>query len=508
VGRVTDSDLAHFYPKNQTMKGIFKMLVFCQLQITAFSQYIYFNNTYEGNQTGTLQGFLHAENDSYISLGMEDSGISRRTYSLQGDSTSYVASQPTAFMYGAANNPRDMFVKTDGGYISSYANILEFCPESTFYTGYALLNENLEPLWTQTYPEWSICDTLTTGVQGFCKVSDDVTGMFSIMGYNNGHPPPIDSIALRITSFANNDGHIISDHYATLPYKSYYMLQMRCIDGYYYILGNVVFEQTNPLDFQSLLIKVNENAEIVGELEFGNPNGGWEQVPQMEVDHDGNILVAHEYGTNWQVVGLNDWKQDSEVMIRGVQNNVVKQDGQNNYLIVSGVGEADNDIPDKVCVVTKLDQTNQLIWQNIYVPIDYTDPEWYSGGMFDLIQTEDGGYLLSGVSYTLFQKHWLLKLDNCGYEQPSGCPAVIGVDEQLLNEIQLWPDPFHHLLKAVLPQNAQLVFITDMTGRSVFEEKIYYPNQQWNLSFLPDGVYVLNTICEDGRMMAKRVVKR
>jgi hypothetical protein len=51
------------------------------------------------------------------------------------------------------------------------------------------------------------------------------------------------------------------------------------------------------------------------------------------------------------------------------------------------------------------------------------------------------------------------------------------------------------------------VRLYDQTGREVLEEKVYYPNQEWNVSALERGVYVLEVVREEGGVDSKRVVK-
>jgi hypothetical protein len=129
-----------------------------------------------------------------------------------------------------------------------------------------------------------------------------------------------------------------------------------------------------------------------------------------------------------------------------------------------------------------------------------------------MLQTPDGGYMCTGTTFdNSNQLHWLLKIDNCGYEQPSGCPAVVSTDDEetkISSDIQLWPNPCHNILKAVLPVDAASVRLYDQTGRVVLAEKVYYPNQQWDVSGLERGVYVLEVVREDGGTLTKKIVKR
>jgi hypothetical protein len=56
--------------------------------------------------------------------------------------------------------------------------------------------------------------------------------------------------------------------------------------------------------------------------------------------------------------------------------------------------------------------------------------------------------------------------------------------------------------------DAASVRLYDQTGREVLEEKVYYPNQEWNVSALERGVYVLEVVREDGGTLTKKIVKQ
>ena len=103
---------------------------------------------------------------------------------------------------------------------------------------------------------------------------------------------------------------------------------------------------------------------------------------------------------------------------------------------------------------------------------------------------------------------WLLKLDACGYEEPSDCPPVVSVNNGIeIPSFNAWPNPFRSHLKAQLPPNAKRVDWLDATGRLVHSEKVYYPYQEWNLAALPNGVYHMQVVLDDGRVLSKKVVK-
>jgi hypothetical protein len=159
-------------------------------------------------------------------------------------------------------------------------------------------------------------------------------------------------------------------------------------------------------------------------------------------------------------------------------------------------------------VVCCTNPQGEIQWQNEY----FTELEDHVTRSFsDLILTSDGGYLLTGtinIPSGTDRMAWLLKLDACGYEEPSDCPPVVGVSNGIvIPSFNAWPNPFRNQLKAQLPANAKRVDWLDATGRLVRSESMYYPYQEWNLSALPNGVYHMQVVLEDGRVLSKKVVK-
>jgi hypothetical protein len=181
---------------------------------------------------------------------------------------------------------------------------------------------------------------------------------------------------------------------------------------------------------------------------------------------------------------------------------------QNNQMVTCGVLMHELNYLTQESFVCAIDPTGEIAWQNFYSP-EVIDTTYHFN---DIILTSDGGYLLTGQAgdeYPQLNTHtWLLKLDACGYEEPSDCPPAVSVG--LGTEIpsfNAWPNPFRSQLKAQLPANTKRVDWLDATGRLVHSEKVYYPYQEWNLSALPIGVYHMQVVLEDGRVLSKKVVK-
>jgi hypothetical protein len=59
-----------------------------------------------------------------------------------------------------------------------------------------------------------------------------------------------------------------------------------------------------------------------------------------------------------------------------------------------------------------------------------------------------------------------------------------------------------------LPVDAAAVQLYDQNGRLVLEEKVYYPNQQWDVSGLERGVYMVEVVSDSGGVKTVRLVKQ
>lgn len=74
--------------------------------------------------------------------------------------------------------------------------------------------------------------------------------------------------------------------------------------------------------------------------------------------------------------------------------------------------------------------------------------------------------------------------------------------------MQLWPNPCHNVLKGIIPADAVAVRFIHQTGRVVIVEKVYYPNQQWDVSGLERGIYGVQVLLEDGCVVCERFMKQ
>jgi hypothetical protein len=525
---------------------LFVIVVLCFIQ--ANSQYVYFNNTYQSWQGGSGQINVDMLSNYYITFGIGGYyGFEYRKIGYNGISFENADISTPFRQSGWGATGTDVFIHKDSMIVTSSMSFsLDDCA-STFIPGCTLLDTSFNTLWTHEFPEWTICDTVYGQNIGFAHVDDTSFVMLSDFAYLNGETSP-DSMGWRITRMRYSDGAVLENHRFMSPYASYGLRQVRYSNGYYFVLGemrptNGTF--SNPPDLQNLLCRVDFDGSNLLELQFGNPDVCYENEPQMRVLPNGDIALSYEKCLDQHPEATSPWPyRHSEPRLAfidhqtftpymdtsyelplmdlwnlGLYTSAMLIDDQGKILVVEHTWNQETTYFDLTNMISNIghilrfNEDGTLDWHHQHTPPVVSSDEYYDAPfIYDIIQTADGGYIGTGVAFDQSQQlHWLLKLDNCGYEQPSGCPAVVSTDDEetkISSDIQLWPNPCHNILKAMLPVDAASVRLYDQTGRVVLEEKVYYPNQEWNVSALECGVYVLEVVREEGGTLTNRIVKR
>ncbi len=519
-----------------------KILLFtiALVHLEIYAQYTHFNTHYtDPDGIGAQHWQLFMKDSLLVSLGMggifPDGGLVAHESTLNGAlvHSAYTITSTLGFGIGGGGLWRDAMLH-DGDKIYSPTGTSAYSEGWVYgYSGLAKFADDYSVEWYIPFDQWTIDSVVWFGA-GLCCDYDDTTLCFSSVGAyrasNVGNP---DSLSWRLTRISKENGAIISDYNYVHDVSLLTKKQIRKIGNNYFILGSS--SNNNPYtDTQIVLIKTDLQGIPITTMELGNPNACHEAHPTMEVSAAGQIILTYPYCIDQEQININDYRAhmvgrivliDPETMVasdyasfnlpqsqewlRNLYFRAVIEDQQHNILVLGGARLHDQTVPNKLNIITKFDAQHQIIWQQEYYTDNYSEDPFTNENLFDIIQTPDGGYAATGETMGTSQDHWLLKLDACGYEVPSGCPPVVGVAEQQPQPtMQLWPNPFHFQLKAVLPNNATSMSIIDATGRIVFEEQVFYPNQTWNLSSLSDGVYVMSVELESGIIVSERIVKR
>lgn len=518
------------------------------------AQYTHFEHLLESTaeiSPAILGKFVDSSEQNYIAIGNSWNGLEWFRFNNNGEvsaqdfNDNYLSLNPGLGGFNQTFGETFLRIPQQEGYVIPTHHSLQGCNLNGIgIASWSSTNENLDLAWEVTHPEWSICDTLSCSTVLVAPATDSTFAVAILCGYSENNfmgGQTVFSMKFLLSKYTDGSYTNLVD--VPLPYGEFFEKQMRFVDDHYFVLSSCVTNDTNVgqfVDKQNVLLKINMQGEIVGELNLGNEDDCRETWPQMEVTPDGNILMVYEHcnesfdqflneyyrhsTANWALIDpttmtITDSSQYSfpytEYWIGGIDNRSLLIDAQNNVVSISATAFFPDDIPDAtnredhLNIITKFDNEMNIIWQNEYFSPDNGIENFYYEVLFHMIQTEDGGYLCVGSTEGLtFERMWLLKIDACGYEQPSGCPPTVGVAEQQQPKMQIWPNPFTSTFNAILPNDAKKISIIDATGRIVFEENVFYPNQTWNLSSLSVGVYVMSVQMENGMTLSERIVKR
>ncbi|HLP95097.1 MAG TPA: T9SS type A sorting domain-containing protein [Saprospiraceae bacterium] len=145
--------------------------------------------------------------------------------------------------------------------------------------------------------------------------------------------------------------------------------------------------------------------------------------------------------------------------------------------------------------VIKLDSLNEIQWQQT-VGGDKTE---YG---YTVLQTEDGGYIFSGISESKngdmsgfshpFYEGWIFKF----------APDLVGVqDVSAASALNVLPNPASREIRFDLPDGETLlsVNIMDILGQHILEQAIRN-DQRIDISTLPNGTYVLQAKTNSGKL--------
>ncbi len=175
--------------------------------------------------------------------------------------------------------------------------------------------------------------------------------------------------------------------------------------------------------------------------------------------------------------------------------------GQDGGYIISLILEFQN----AYTLVVKLDDTLNLDWYRFFYPPGWNESTFaYSA---DMTKTFDGGYALGGDVSIDGQPQWIVKIDACGYDAPSNCPPIVSVKEFARNEMRLWPNPVNQTLHLQVDTKPTQIKLTDITGRVLHLSTNHNLVQEWDMSTIPEGLYLMEVVFESGAKMVERLVK-
>lgn len=176
-------------------------------------------------------------------------------------------------------------------------------------------------------------------------------------------------------------------------------------------------------------------------------------------------------------------------------------------LIVCGFDRVNGEI---VGYIAKVDTDGNTLWYR-----RYSQTEGNSGYFFDVIQTTDGGFFLTGYLYAypeLTRDTWGIKLDDMGCLVP-GCDtvqAVLSMDGAVA--FSIFPNPTSQFINVHLsslnPVNNVVFELSDLQGRRVksFSPQLSDTTYMMDVQELPSGMYLIKMLRNGELVKSEKII--
>ncbi len=282
---------------------------------------------------------------------------------------------------------------------------------------------------------------------------------------------------------------------------------IQTIDGGFLLLGWTRSYGEGERDFY--LIKTDSIGDFQWERTYGG--AGSESGANIISLTNGNYLLSGggtddgvtSKGQLYEVIPDGDvvWheKYASGPMPKGYIYRSVQL--PNGSIVSCGLAE-NSDTGGNAGWILKTSSTGELLWQRVFDKNEYTDL------FYTMLATEDDGFLLGGQAVnaeTMSQDAWLLKVDSVGCAYPN---CITGLDELegVKPMVDVWPNPTTEFFNFEVQGSSTslVVTATDMRG-SVFSPSI--DGGSINVRDWPNGLYVLSFIDGNRKASVKVVVQ-
>jgi len=83
---------------------------------------------------------------------------------------------------------------------------------------------------------------------------------------------------------------------------------------------------------------------------------------------------------------------------------------------------------------------------------------------------------------------------------------TVGVTE-LTNNVKVWPNPVSGIVNINTPSNSGMLRIMSIDGRTVYQQKYFTNNIQFDSETLSNGTYVITLTDDSGKFYTTRIIK-
>ena len=236
---------------------------------------------------------------------------------------------------------------------------------------------------------------------------------------------------------------------------------------------------------------------------FGDP--GELRNLQLHIAHIGldDLTLEWEQEYAFDEIGLLSWTL-------GVNDFMRTSDGGS--LILMNHSQDDEE-PYYKSFLVKLNANQEVEWYH-----------WYEAGLpcgycylSDLEIAPDGGYVMAGLANVYYpgaeysvDRTWILKTDACGEVEYNGCAPVNTSGElQHTFSLKTWPNPFREVVHVETSGRVEKLVVRDVLGNAVSsrEGASTQSLSEIDLSYLRQGMYLLEVHLEDGEILLRPLVK-
>jgi len=333
---------------------------------------------------------------------------------------------------------------------------------------------------------------------------------------------------------ANSQGSLIWEKfYGSGSYSYYQGHSVICTNDGGYAIGGFLWSPTPPPNCTGDPVVVKTDS--AGNQQWLKVFGGSYYDTQGMICNtlDGNMVMAYAY-CDW-MIGSNSFRRINLIKLDNAGNVIWnKKYGESTYektllnirensdgsLITSGITHLAREYSSKdLGWIMKTSANGDSLWYREY---DVCKGEESDNWLYDVIQTQDNGYLACGVVYpkqpdTGSQDAWVLKVDSLGCVSPGDCWVGTGKElKPVENEMVVFPNPATDKVRVQLGiRNEELgineelrILVYDVFGREVEEIRVPAGRDEitMDVSGWPKGMYVIRLVYNNETISGKKIL--
>jgi hypothetical protein len=350
-----------------------------------------------------------------------------------------------------------------------------------------------------------------------CSVQQTSDGGYIVVGSTDSRPGGVDGVYLFKTG---PNGDTVWTRVFSGAHKAYGRSVKQTSDSGYVIAGYTM--EGSPETADILLARTNADGDTLWTRTYGGPS--WESGECVEITADGGYVIAGttcSFGAGADDVYLIKTDANGDTLWTRTyggadhdQGFAVRQTSDGGYVVVGGTfsfGMGDGDV-----YLVKTDADGDVVWSRTFGDV-------YQEYGYDVLQTGDGGYAITGETWSYGAGRsdvYLIKTDSLGSVDAVEEPKTSPTRAPSLS-LTCEPNPFRsstvlHLTTGPLDHSTTLLRIYDAQGRAVRSfSSLLSPHSSltWDGTDdfgkpLPSGAYFLRVDAGNRHATARLVLQR